>query len=83
MVPVGGVGELKVDLAPNAVMKFDTRVQIAIRGWKTLELRMGGTVEPPSVDISVVSSHKNIATSNKYPNVANALKLVYKYKIKY
>ena len=55
VVPVGGVAELKVDLAPNAVMKFDTRVQIAIRSWKTLELRMGGTVEPPSVDISVVS----------------------------
>ena len=54
-MPVGGVAELKVDLAPNAVMKFDTRVQIAVRGWKTLELRMGGTVEPPIVDISVVS----------------------------
>ena len=55
VVPVGGTAELKVDLAPSAVMKFDTRIQIAIRGWKTLELRMGGTVEPPFVDISVVS----------------------------
>ena len=62
VVPVGGVAELKVDLAPNAVMKFDTRVQIAIRSWKTLELRMGGTVEPPRVDISVVSFNQISAT---------------------
>ncbi len=55
VVPVGGYAELKINLTPNAIMKFDTRVQIAIRGWKTLELRMGGTVEAPCVDISVVS----------------------------
>ena len=54
VVPVGGVAELKVHLTPNAVMKFDTRVNVSIRGWKTLELRMGGTVEPPVVDIDVV-----------------------------
>ncbi len=57
VVPVGGYAELKINLTPNAIMKFDTRVQIAIRGWKTLELRMGGTVEAPCVDISVVSYH--------------------------
>ncbi len=55
VVPVGGVAEIKIHLTPNAVMKFDTRVQVAIRGGKTLELRMGGTVEPPSVDIDMVS----------------------------
>jgi hypothetical protein len=58
VVPVGGVGELKVHLTPNAVMKFDTRINISIRGWKTLELRMGGTVEPPCVDIDLVSVMK-------------------------
>ena len=55
VIPVGGTAELKVQLTPNAVIKFDTRVQVAIRGARTLELRMGGTVEPPVVDIDVVS----------------------------
>ena len=55
VVPVGGYAEIKVYFTPNAVLKFDTRVQVAIRGWKTIELRMGGTVEPPCVDIDVVS----------------------------
>ncbi len=55
VVPVGGSTELRVDFTPDAVMKFDTRVQVAVRGAKTLELRMGGAVEAPSVDIDVVS----------------------------
>ena len=54
VIPVGGNGELEVTLTPNAVLKFDTRVQVAIRGSKTLELRLGGAVEPPCVDIDVV-----------------------------
>lgn len=55
VVPVGGTAELSVSLMPGAIMKFDTHVQVAIRGGKTLELRMGGTVEPPCVDIDLVS----------------------------
>ncbi|XP_064627283.1 cilia- and flagella-associated protein 47-like isoform X2 [Lineus longissimus] len=51
VVPVGGNAELKVSLTPNAVIKFDTRVMVSIRGWKIIELRMGGTVEPPVIDI--------------------------------
>lgn len=54
-MPVGGRAEIKIHLTPNAVMKFDTRVQVAIKGLKTLELRMGGTVETPCVDIDIVS----------------------------
>ncbi|XP_070567350.1 cilia- and flagella-associated protein 47-like [Ptychodera flava] len=57
VVPVGGIAEIKVQLTPTAVLKFDTRVQIAIRGWKTIDLRMGGTVEPPVVDIDMPSFH--------------------------
>ncbi|XP_022089961.1 cilia- and flagella-associated protein 47-like isoform X2 [Acanthaster planci] len=53
VVPVGGTTELGIYLTPGAVMKFDTRLEVAIRGWKTIELRMGGTVEPPMVDIDV------------------------------
>jgi len=40
-------------LLPTAIVKFDTWIQVNIRGWKTIDLRMGGTVEPPEVDIDV------------------------------
>ncbi|KAL5010428.1 hypothetical protein ScPMuIL_012733 [Solemya velum] len=53
LVPVGGYAELKVQLTPTNVLKFDTRVQVSIKSGKILELRMGGTVEPPSVDIDM------------------------------
>ncbi|XP_052240686.1 cilia- and flagella-associated protein 47-like isoform X3 [Dreissena polymorpha] len=55
VVPVGGNAELQVKLTPDAILKFDTRVQVAIKGGKNLELRMGGTVEPPTVDIDLPS----------------------------
>lgn len=55
LVPVGGYAELKVQLTPTNVLKFDTRVQVSIKSGKILELRMGGTVEPPSVDIDMVN----------------------------
>ncbi|XP_021363645.1 cilia- and flagella-associated protein 47-like isoform X2 [Mizuhopecten yessoensis] len=55
VVPVGGHAELKVQLTPSAILKFDTKVQVAIKGGKVLELRMGGTVEPPTVDIDMDS----------------------------
>ncbi|XP_076799523.1 cilia- and flagella-associated protein 47-like isoform X2 [Clavelina lepadiformis] len=53
IVPVGGNAELKIVLSPTAVVKFDTWIQVNIRGWKTIDLRMGGTVEPPEVDIDI------------------------------
>ena len=55
-MPVGGKAELSIILSPNALIKFDTRIQVAIRGWKTLELRVGGSVEPPCIDIDLVRS---------------------------
>ncbi|KAJ8003687.1 hypothetical protein DPEC_G00150910 [Dallia pectoralis] len=55
VVPVGGWAEVQVHLNPGAVMKFDTRVEIALRNMKSLELRVGGSVEPPLVDISINS----------------------------
>ena len=57
VIPIGGKAELKIMLSPNALIKFDTRIQVAIRGGKTLELRVGGTVEPPCVDIELVSRY--------------------------
>ena len=59
VIPVGGTAELQVHLTPNAVIKFDTRVQVAIRGSRTLELRMGGTVEPPVIEVDLVSGHRD------------------------
>nr|XP_046179342.1 cilia- and flagella-associated protein 47-like [Oncorhynchus gorbuscha] len=50
-----GQAEVQVHLNPGAVMKFDTRVEIALRNMKSLELRVGGSVEPPLVDINVKS----------------------------
>nr|XP_046174926.1 cilia- and flagella-associated protein 47-like [Oncorhynchus gorbuscha] len=45
VVPVGGQAEVQVHLNPGAVMKFDTRVEIALRNMKSLELRH--IIEPP------------------------------------
>ena len=55
IVPVGGVSLISATLTPNAVMKFDSQVKIAVRSGKQLELRVSGTVEPPLVDIDLVS----------------------------
>lgn len=55
VVPVGGHAEIQISLTPDAILKFDTRLEVAIKGWKSIELRVGGSVEPPSVDIDVVS----------------------------
>ncbi|MGH0144520.1 UNVERIFIED_CONTAM: hypothetical protein FKN15_016434 [Acipenser sinensis] len=57
VVPVGGHTELQILFSPNAAMKFDTRVEVAIRNTKTLELRIGGSVEVPQVDMSVVAAY--------------------------
>lgn len=56
VVPVGGSTEIRVALTPDAIMKFDTRVQVSIRGGKSIELRIGGTVEAPDVNIDVVGT---------------------------
>lgn len=41
---------------PNSIHKFDTHIQVNVRGWKIISLRVGGTIEPPCVDIDVVST---------------------------
>ena len=46
----------QVEFTPNSIHKFDTHIQVNVRGWKTISLRVGGTVEPPCVDMDVVSS---------------------------
>ncbi|XP_056157527.1 cilia and flagella-associated protein 47-like [Lampris incognitus] len=53
VVPMGGQAVLKILFSPNAAIRFDTRVEIALRKMKSIELRVGGSVVPPQVDISV------------------------------
>uniref|UniRef100_A0A1I8GWP8 Calponin-homology (CH) domain-containing protein n=1 Tax=Macrostomum lignano TaxID=282301 RepID=A0A1I8GWP8_9PLAT len=51
VVPVGGQKEIRISFTPSAVSKFDCGTRVAIRGWRDLELRMGGTILSPCVDI--------------------------------
>ncbi|XP_062417325.1 cilia- and flagella-associated protein 47-like [Pungitius pungitius] len=53
VVPMGGQATLEIHFSPDSVIKFDTRVEIALRNMKSIELRVGGSVEPPNVDFSV------------------------------
>ncbi|XP_077958392.1 cilia- and flagella-associated protein 47-like isoform X2 [Gasterosteus aculeatus] len=53
VVPMGGRATLEIHFIPDSVIKFDTRVEIALRNMKSIELRVGGSVEPPNVDFSV------------------------------
>ncbi|KAG2456403.1 CFA47 protein, partial [Polypterus senegalus] len=53
VVPVGGSLDLVLYFIPDAVMKFDTRVEVGIRNTKSSELRIGGSVEMPQVEIDV------------------------------
>ncbi|XP_044141503.1 cilia- and flagella-associated protein 47 [Bufo gargarizans] len=55
VVPVGGHAALTIFFTPRAVIKFDTRIEVSVRNAKTLALRIGGSVVPPEVDISVSS----------------------------
>ncbi|XP_063809558.1 cilia- and flagella-associated protein 47 isoform X2 [Pseudophryne corroboree] len=55
VVPIGGHATLRIFFTPRALMKFDTKVEVSVRNSKTLELRIGGSVVPPEVDISVSS----------------------------
>ncbi|XP_075257847.1 cilia- and flagella-associated protein 47-like isoform X3 [Convolutriloba macropyga] len=54
-VPVGGSREITVSLHPTQVIKFDSHLMVSFRNWKTLDLRIGGVVEPPSVELDVKS----------------------------
>ncbi|KAM4702008.1 cilia- and flagella-associated protein 47 [Discoglossus pictus] len=64
VVPVGGYTMLKIYFTPQAVLKFDTRVEVSVRNTKSLELRIGGSVLPPKVDISVRSFLFSGVTAN-------------------
>lgn len=45
----------QVEFTPDLVHRFDGEIEVNILGWKTISLRLGGTVEQPCVDVDVVS----------------------------
>ncbi|XP_047187260.1 cilia and flagella-associated protein 47-like isoform X2 [Scophthalmus maximus] len=53
VVPSRGQAVLQIHFSPDSIIRFDTRVEIALRNMKSVELRVGGSVEPPNVDISM------------------------------
>ncbi|KAM8903182.1 cilia- and flagella-associated protein 47-like [Spinachia spinachia] len=53
VVPTGGRATLQIHFSPDSVIMFDTRVKIALRNMKSIELRVGGSVEPPNIDFNV------------------------------
>ncbi|KAM9828926.1 cilia- and flagella-associated protein 47-like isoform 1-T1 [Syngnathus typhle] len=57
VVPSRGKAVLKIHFHPDSVIRFETRVSIAVKNTKPIEVRVGGSVEPPNVDISVSLFH--------------------------
>ncbi|XP_055888207.1 cilia and flagella-associated protein 47-like isoform X1 [Biomphalaria glabrata] len=53
VVPVGGSAEIHVALNSDSILKFDTKIHISIKGGKSLELRIGGSVEAPVINFDV------------------------------
>ena len=47
--------KFQVNYKPISIQKFDTQIEVLVRGWKPIYLRMGGHVEAPCVDIDMVS----------------------------
>ncbi|XP_037829915.1 cilia- and flagella-associated protein 47-like [Kryptolebias marmoratus] len=57
VVPSRGLAPINIHFNPDCVLRFDAKIEIALRNMKSIELRVAGSVEPPNVDISVVASH--------------------------
>ncbi|XP_030010449.1 cilia- and flagella-associated protein 47-like [Sphaeramia orbicularis] len=53
LVPAGGQAVLNIHFNPDSVIRFDTRIEIALRNMKSIELRVDGSVEPPNVDLNI------------------------------
>ncbi|XP_072305824.1 cilia- and flagella-associated protein 47-like [Eucyclogobius newberryi] len=52
MVQRGGQAVLSIHFNPDSVIRFDATVEIALKCLKSIELRVGGSVEPPNVEIT-------------------------------
>lgn len=55
IIPIGGERELHLSFTPTSIMKFDFNLEVAIRNWRNLFLRVGGSVENPCIEIDVPS----------------------------
>lgn len=55
IIPVGGEAELQLSFTPTSLLKFDFSLEVAIRNWRNLILRVGGSVENPCIEINVPS----------------------------
>jgi len=60
-----------MEMIPVNLVKFDARVNIAIRGGRVQEIRLGGAVEAPCVNIDVVSEINTCSLISYVTNVAN------------
>ena len=55
VIQSGGFSEITLSMTPVSMVKFDARINVAIHGGRVQEIRLGGAVEAPSVNIDVVS----------------------------
>ncbi|XP_036357875.1 cilia- and flagella-associated protein 47-like isoform X1 [Octopus sinensis] len=53
IVPAGGEVELRLSFTPTTLVKFDFNLEVDIRGWKVISVRVGGFVNNPCVEIDV------------------------------
>ena len=56
-VPVGGASDLQLHLHPDNAAVFDTELEVAIRGGRSLTLKVVGAAEEPTVTIDKVRGH--------------------------
>ncbi|XP_010119416.1 PREDICTED: uncharacterized protein CXorf22 homolog, partial [Chlamydotis macqueenii] len=57
VLPVGGQADLKICFTPNTKMRFDTKVEVAVRNSGVILLRIAGFVEIPEINIDVNKGH--------------------------
>ncbi|KAI0223616.1 Cilia- and flagella-associated protein 47 [Lamellibrachia satsuma] len=55
VIPSGGFTEITLSMTPTNLIKFDARINVAIRGGRVQEIRIGGAVEAPCVNIDIPS----------------------------
>ncbi|XP_030107333.1 cilia and flagella-associated protein 47 isoform X1 [Mus musculus] len=51
IIPFGGITVLNISCTPSVAEKFDTRAKVAIHHANVIDLRIGGSVEIPDVEI--------------------------------
>nr|XP_033803452.1 cilia- and flagella-associated protein 47 isoform X2 [Geotrypetes seraphini] len=53
VIPIGGVAKIDITFTPNGVIKFDAKVEVAVRNSKPTELKISGFVISPEVELSM------------------------------